>query len=228
MNDLRVALIGCGYVSKHHRAAWEATRGARLVAVCDSDAARSRQAAALTGTQGYDNICRLLDQMRPDIVDVATWPESHAPISTLAAERGAHVLCQKPIAPSIAEANAIIDACERAGVRLMVMEIARHLPWWEAIHDEVAAGTIGGVRLLRSVFGRVARGSVHPILRDQPHLHDSPRLVALEAMIHSIDCARWILGEVESVLARTMRSTPLIAGEDIALAVLGHVDGSTS
>ena len=226
---LRVGLIGCGFISARHGPAWLASEDADLVAVCDQDLDKARARAAEWGTSGvYANARKLLDRERLDAVDIATRPGTHTQLVGLAAERGAHVLCQKPLAATLEEAAAMAQTCERAGVRFMVNEMWRFLPPIREMGRQIHAGAIGPVHYLRYVWGRRASGERHPVFLDQPYFAEMPRLIVYEAMIHSIDAARYLVGEVESVYARMVRVSRGITGEDMALVVLVHAGGATS
>ena len=119
---LRAALIGCGHISVRHIPAWQATPDADLVALCDLDLARAQERAREFGIpKAYDSVEAMLDAERLDCVDVATHDVTHTALVSLAAGRGLHVLCQKPLAPTVAEARAMVDLAARAGVRFMVV-----------------------------------------------------------------------------------------------------------
>ena len=76
----------------------------------------------------YKDFEEMLDQEKPDVVDIITPPTTHLPLCQLAAERGIHIICQKPLAPTFAEAKAIVELAEKAGVRFMVHENWRFQP----------------------------------------------------------------------------------------------------
>src|SRR5262245_31258893 len=125
---LRAALIGCGHISARHVPAWQASTDAELVAVCDLDLARAEARAAEFGiARAYDNVEAMLDAEQPDCVDIATHDVTHTNLVRLVADRGIPVLCQKPLAPTVAEARAMVEYAKQANVRFMVMEMWRHL-----------------------------------------------------------------------------------------------------
>jgi predicted dehydrogenase len=226
---LRVGLIGCGYISYQHGPAWLASTDAELVAVCDQDEARARARAAEWGVGAvYRDAAEMIERERLDAIDVVTRPETHAALVGLGAERGVHVLCQKPLAPTLAEARAMVDTCERAGVRFMVAEMWRHLPWFRELRRQLDAGAVGEPYHLRVIGARRARRRAPPVNENQPYFAAMPMLIVYEMMIHWIDPARYLLGEAETVYARMRRVNPAIVGEDWALVVLAHAGGATS
>lgn len=226
---LRVAMVGAGHISRQHGPAWLASPDAELVAVCDQDAARAESRARAWGVGSvYTDAAEMLRQERPDALDVVTRPETHTALVTLAAQAGCHVLCQKPLAATLDEARAMVETCERAGVRFMVMEMWRWLPWWRELRAQLDAGTIGPAHYLRVVGARHMLRRARPVSDTQPYVADMPKLIIYEMMIHWIDASRYLMGEIASVCARTAHLNPAVAGEDAALVVLGHTGGATS
>ena len=226
---LRAALIGCGYISAQHIPAWQASPDAELVAVCDANRARAEARAAQFGIgKVYDDVGAMLASEQLDCVDIATRPETHQALARMAASLGVHVLCQKPLASTMAEARAIADLCDEAGVRFMVMEMWRHLPVLRNLRHYLDEGMIGPVHMMRLLGHRRPMQRTYPVDANQPYFAEMPRLLVYEMMIHYIDGVRFLMGDVSSVYARTMRVNPLIAGEDHALVVFGHECGATT
>jgi predicted dehydrogenase len=226
---IRVGLIGCGFISYQHGPAWRATPDAQLAAVCDQDEARATVRATEWGVERvYTDAAEMIERERPDAVDIVTRPETHTALVRLAAERGVHVLCQKPLAPSLEEARAMVEACERAGVRFMVAEMWRHLPWFRDVKWQIEAGAVGEPYYLRVIGARRALRRERPVHPNQPYFADMPKLIVYEMMIHWVDSARYLLGEIGTVYARMKRVNAAIAGEDWAVVVLGHATGATS
>lgn len=226
---MRVALIGCGFITSQHLPAWKATPDAEIVAVCDSNRARAEERARqFEIEQVYDDVETMLATERLDCVDIATRPESHLELVGLAADKGLNVLCQKPLASSMAEGREIAVTCDRAGVRFMVLEMWRHLPAIKDLRQHLDSGLIGPVHSLRILGHRRPMNRYHPVNPDQPYFAEMPKLLVYEMMIHYIDGVRYLMGDVESVYARMTRVNPLIAGEDHALVVLGHIGGPTT
>jgi predicted dehydrogenase len=223
---LRGALIGCGFVSRFHLEGWARVPEATLVALCDLDPDRLRRAGALApGARLYDRAEDLCAAERPDFVEICTRPESHRALVELAARHGVHALCQKPAAPDRAEFEAMIAACDRAGVRLMIHENWRFRPWYRALRAELAAGTIGRPIRLRLAH-RDTRALRPGGFADQPYFAAMPRLVLFEMGPHLVDTARYLLGEVAAVTATLGRFGPDHPGEDVATLVLRFRSGA--
>jgi predicted dehydrogenase len=141
----------------------------------------------------------------------------------MAARRGVAIICQKPFASSMADAHAMVAACESAGVPLMVHENFR---WQSAIQAAGAAlknGEIGA-----PFWGRVSFRSAYDVFTGQPYLAKGERFIIEDLGIHILDIARYLFGDAVGLTARTRRVNPRIAGEDVATMLLDHENGVTS
>lgn len=215
---IRGALIGCGFFAHHHLRAWLELDGVEIVAVCDRDRARAAASAATFGVRNvYDDAGAMLDRETLDFVDIVTQASTHLELVSLAAQRGVNVICQKPLAPSLAEARAVAESAR--GVTLMVHENFR----WQRPMLELkrAAAALGPL-----FYGRVAFRSAYDVYADQPYLATDPRFILLDVGVHVFDLTRFFLGEAETLLCHTARVNPDIAGEDVATALLAMKRGA--
>jgi D-apiose dehydrogenase len=217
---LKVAVAGAGYISQFHLAGWKDLPQVEVVAVCDPAVEKARGRAEQFGVpRVYADFSEMLERERPDAVDIATSVATHAPLTRIAADRGVHVMVQKPMTPTVAEGEALVrDVGGR--VRVMVHENFRFRPHYVAIRDWLAAGRIGEVRHARltvrsSGFAPVA-GGMPPILVRQPYLQGFPRLLIFEALIHHLDVLRSLLGPLTVTSATLCRINPALTGEDVA------------
>lgn len=225
---LRGALLGCGTVSAHHMEAWHSMDDVRIVAVAN----RTREKAlALAGRYGlsaehvYGDYRELLRAERIDFVDVATTPEIHLEQILAAAGHGCHILCQKPFASSLDEAERMIAGCRSAGVLLSVHENWRMRSWYVQIKALIDGGEIG--RPLYGFFRRHSGaclpgvdGGAPALAVKEPFTTKREHLIIYEWGIHLFDVARFLFGEPLSVYACTSRVSPLFRGEDRAVVVL--------
>lgn len=116
----KAAVVGLG-IGRTHAAKYQALDGVDLVALCDLDeGALKRACEQAGGVEGYRDPEEMMDRAKPDAVSLCTPPGSHLPLTLAAARRGIHVLAEKPVAASPADADAMIRACREAGVTLMV------------------------------------------------------------------------------------------------------------
>jgi D-apiose dehydrogenase len=217
---LRGCLIGCGYVSHFHLEGWARQKLGRLVAVCDIDAAKAKGACKYGVCTAYTDAKEMLAKERPDFVEICTRPESHLPLVRMVAEHGIHVMCQKPIAPTLDELKEMIAICDRAKVRFMVHENFRWRSWYLRMKAELDGGRVG--KAFRLGLTMHDQRCLEPNgLRDQPYFFDYPRLILYEIGPHAIDFARYILGEPDKVFCVTQRLGPQ-KGEDVALVTLWY------
>lgn len=215
---LRIAVVGAGYFAQFHHDAWGRLEGVELVGVCDRDSGRAEAAAARHGAAAFSDAGAMLDALAPDLLDIATPPDTHRELVALAAARGLPAICQKPLAPTLDEARAIVAIAEDAGILLVVHENFRFQPWYREAARLLQAGRLGaphGVSFrLRPGDGQGPRA----YLDRQPYFQAMPRFLVHETAIHFIDTFRFLLGEVTGVTARLRRLNPAIAGEDA-----GHI-----
>jgi len=216
---LRGGIVGCGFFAQFHIEGWRRIPEVELAAAADPDLARSRKAAP----HAYATAEAMLDGERLDFVDIATRPDSHAALVRLAASRKVPVICQKPMAPNWADAVGMVEAAEAAGIPFMIHENWRWQPWYRALKNLIDRGDIGRpidywFRTRRNDGGGPAPYSL------QPYFARMPRLLIYETLVHHIDTARFLFGDLAAIYAQIRRRNPVIAGEDQALLMLTHAD----
>ena len=219
---LKGGIIGCGFFGQIQLEAWRRMDGAEIVAAADPDLDRARKSAA----RAYASAEQMLDRERLDFVDIATRPEQHLELVRLAAALTLPVICQKPIAPTWNDAVAMVEAAEAAGVPFMVHENWRWQPWFREARRRIQSGAIGQPLAYHFRVRKNDGGGPAPY-PNQPYFAQMPRLLIYETLVHHIDTARFLFGDVESVLARTRRINPIIAGEDHAVLAMTHQGGLT-
>jgi predicted dehydrogenase len=227
---LRVGLIGAGMVSRHHLIGWSALAGrAQIVAIADPSAGHAARRAAEFGIGAtYATAEAMLSAERLDAIDIAAPREVHAQMVRLGAAHGLAVLCQKPLAPDLAQAEALV--AEMAGVRLMVHENWRFRRYYRDAARWLAEGRVGDVQqcqmtLLTSGLLPDADG-IRPALQRQPFMQGLRRMLVNEVLIHHLDTLRVLLGPLRVAAARLGRSCPDMAGEDNALVTLEARSGA--
>ncbi len=216
---LKGGVIGCGFFAANHLAAWQLLDGVKITAVCDRDPAKAKW----DGAKSYTDAARMLATEALDFVDIITTVESHRPLVELAASHGLPVICQKPFALERADAEAMIEACAKAGVPLMVHENFRWQSPLMAVKDVLDAGEIGD-----PTYARIQFRHAYDIYTNQPYLKTEPRLAIQDLGIHLLDVARYFLGEASRLHCRSQRINPEVAGEDCVTIVLDHANGAVS
>ena len=158
-----------------------------------------------------------------DFVDIVTTMPSHKSLVLLAASHKVPAIVQKPFAPTWQECLDMVDACEDAGVPLMVHENFRFQSPIRAVRRILEEGTIGEL-----TWGRITWRTGYDIYAGQPYLASEERFILLDIGVHVLDLARVLLGEVDRVFCETQCVRPGIAGEDAATIMLRHVNGAVS
>jgi len=166
----RAAVIGCGKMSRGHAHAFMAAADVELVAGADVfERAREAFAAEFGAPAMYDDPAEMLAAEQPDIVSICTWPPLHAELTNLAIKQGVKAIwCEKPMAVHPAEARAMVDAADAAGVVLVINHQRRFGRAYNEARSLIAAGEIGKITQITGICGGDA-------LTDGTHLIDMTR-----------------------------------------------------
>jgi len=185
-----------------HAAAWR-NAGATLAGCTSVRRAQSEDLARRYGMISYPDYQHLINDV--DIVDICTPTQVHRPMVLEAAAAGKHVMCEKPIALTVHDAQEMIDACSAAGVRLFVGMVVRFFPQYRLAKQLVARGRVGQLGVLR--LKRVAYLPNKPV--DNWYIDETRSGgMVLDLMIHDFDYARWLAGEVDRIFARRSQAVP--------------------
>ena len=224
---LRIGMIGAGWVTGYHLPGWAAqSERAVVTAICDPDPEAAGNRAREFGIpRTFADAATMLAAGDLDAVDICAPREVHAEMVRLAAARGLSIICQKPLAPDLASAQALVaDIGER--VPLMVHENWRFRRWYRQLRDwldQDRAGEIRQVRLDVLSSGMLAGDDGRrPALVRQPFLAGLSRMLVAEILIHHLDTLRFLLGELSVDNARLWRSCDALRGEDIASIALSR------
>jgi predicted dehydrogenase len=218
-------LIGAGYFARFQAEAWKRVPAVEIVAVADSASGKASGVAGEFGIpRAYESAEEMLDRERPDFVDIATRPEAHVELTRQAAARGVHVICQKPMAPTWADCLSMCEACEAAGVRLLIHENWRWQPWYREARRLIDAGVLGQVFHFSAQW-RTGDGRGPEPYTVQPYFREMPRLLVHETLVHVLDTFRFLGGELASVYCQNRRVNPVIAGEDQSVILVTFRSG---
>jgi predicted dehydrogenase len=228
---LRVALAGAGMISRHHLIAWSRlSNRAKVVAVADPDRSKAEFRAKAFGIPAiYTDVEAMLKTEEINALDVASPRETHAENVEFAALRGIDVLCQKPLAPTLALSEALVRSIG-GNVRLMVHENWRFRPWYREMKrwlDEEKLGRplLGNMALLSSGLLPDATGQ-RPALVRQPFMALETRFLIAEALIHQLDVVRWLMGPLRVVAAHASRSLDEVKGETLSAIFMETAEGA--
>jgi predicted dehydrogenase len=187
-----VALIGAGGIAQDHAAAYARIPGARVSHVVDTDAGRAQSLAARIGAAWSTDAAATFASADVDAVDICTPSETHAALTIAAAARGKAIHVEKPAALTLADFDAMVAATERHGVSLMVGQTARFQPVNAEIAREIAAGSVGRLRVLHVTWyaGHVWEGGWRAWQLDPARSGGHP----MHNGIHALDLAVWLFG----------------------------------
>lgn len=224
MAKTKGALIGCGFFAVNQMHGWRDLADVEIVAICDRDADRLRIVGDQFGVaRRYQSADEMFAAGGFDFVDIATTVASHRALVELAASHTVPAICQKPFAPTLGDAKAMVAAMDAAGVPLMIHENFRWQTPILAVRGVLDSGAIG-----KPFWGRVSFRSGFDVFSGQPYLARGKRFIIEDLGIHSLDIARFLFGDAGRMTARTCRINPDIAGEDVATMLLDHEGGITS
>ena len=221
---LRGAIIGCGFFARIQMEAWIRVEGAQMAAACDLDQSKAQAFAQDFALEAYMDVGRMLEEQRLDFVDIATRPSTHVALARQIASRGLPILCQKPMAERWEQAEQLVQAARDAGVRLMINENWRWQAWYRFLHRQIEEGAIGRP-FGYSIQTRNRDGLGDSPYANQPYFKSMPRLLVFETLVHHLDTARFLFGDIDEVYCRTRRLNPAIAGEDAAWILVRHARG---
>ena len=217
MARYRTAIIACGIIARVHARGWLGVPGrpAGIAAIADTNADALQEFGeffAVPAGHRYADYREMLDRERPDFVDVCSWHALHAEmVIAAAARRPRAIICQKPMAVDLGEADRMLTACERNGVKLLIAYQRPHHAAWLRARELIRGGAIGRVaQVTVAAGGNLLNVNSHNI-RLALFLMDEPEV-------------EWVFGAVERTTDHVERGLP---AEDACLGVAGCANGAT-
>jgi predicted dehydrogenase len=208
---VRVGIIGCGGIAELHAKGWAQTAGVEVVACSDIFAPAVEKFQAEHGiAAGYGDAHEMLAKESLDLVSICTWTASHAEFTVAACQAGVQgVICEKPVASSLAEADAMLAASEASGTKVAISFLHRFRTPNRTVRELVAAGAIGQPLLVTGgTTGGFANNHSHWIDRTRYWLGDPN--------------GAWVMAAVERKTNRHERTAPI---EDRAVGTVGFEGG---
>jgi len=222
---IRLALVGCGRISRNHLDAIAKIPELQLVSVCDIVAERAVQAAEQAGVPWFTDFERMLAEVPSDAVVVATPSGLHPQHGIMAARAGRHVISEKPMAISLAAADALVQACDDHQVQLFVVKQNRLNPPIVLLKRALDRGRFGRLYMANCTVRWT---------RPQEYYDQAPWRGTWEfdggafmnQASHYVDLIQWLVGPVESVMAKTATMARRIEAEDSGVAILKFRSGA--
>ncbi len=226
---LNVALVGCGRVSKRHceLLAGGKIAGASLACVCDVKADRAKETGEQWNVPHFTDMHEMMNKMgdKVHIISILTESGKHAEHTVALAPYGKHIIVEKPMALTLTDADAMIHACDAAGVKLFVIKQNRFNVPVQKVREALEAGR----------FGKLVMGTVRVRWCRRQQYYDQDAWRGTWAMdggvltnqaSHHVDLLEWMLGDVESVFAKSATMLVDIEAEDTAVVLLKFRNGA--
>ncbi|MBN2502233.1 MAG: Gfo/Idh/MocA family oxidoreductase [Anaerolineales bacterium] len=217
-DKLNIGIIGLGGIANLHHSGWERVENARVVAGSDINPAMLERWQTEYGVANLTTEpSELIDDPDIDVIDICTPNRFHTDFTVAALEAGKHVLCEKPLAPTVAEIEKMIAARDRSGKLLMTGQHFRFTGAAQAIKQEIAKGALGDIYHARAWWLRRSGVPTRPtfIYKDI-----SAGGVNLDLGVHVLDLAMWFMGNPQPVAVSGVTRTEL-AKQDGAFSVWG-------
>jgi len=221
--DLGIGLVGAGFIVRDVQLVAYGNAGYNVVAICSQDLEATRQVALLRAVpKAYANYAEMLRDPKVEIVDIAIPPDQQLAVVREAVSQSSHIkgiLCQKPLAVTLAEAQEIVRLCREAGIKLGVNQNMRYDQSIRALKTLLQSGELGAPVL--------ATIEMRAVPHWQAWLRNYGRLTLLNMSIHHLDCFRFLFGTPEAVFvsARQDPRTAFPHADGICLYILEYADG---
>jgi len=224
---LRVAVIGTGYFSRFHYAAWQRMPDVELVALHALDEQTGKAIQHEFGVNHtFSDVNTLLDQSQADLIDIVTPPASHATLIEQCLNHDKAVVCQKPFCNSVDEATNLVSGLQERKSFVAVHENFRFQPWYQEIKKLLDTKILGNIYEINFDLRPGDGQGPAAYLDRQPYFQTQSRFLIQETGIHFIDVFRFLLGDITGLFARLDKLNPNIAGEDAGLIVMEFENGA--
>ena len=221
-----IALLGCGRISQNHVQAIAKIPELELVACADVDLARAQVTAAKAGgIPAFGSLEAMLAGASCDAVTLCTPSGLHPKHGIVAARAGKHVICEKPMAITLASADTLVQACDEAGVQLFVVKQNRLNPSIQLLRRAVDKGRFGRIFMANATV-RWARPQEYYDQAPWRGTWEFDGGAFMNQASHYVDLIQWLVGPVESVVAKTATLARQIEAEDSGAAVLRFRSGA--
>jgi predicted dehydrogenase len=224
---LNFALVGCGRIAVRHSdlLGTDEVAGCRLAAVCDIKADRAENLGKKFDVPFYSDLHKMMSNEAIDVVSVLTESGNHARNVTELAPYGKHIVVEKPMALTLDDADAMIEACDKHNVQLFVVKQNRFNVPVQKLREALEAGRFGKI-VMGTVRVRWCRPQAY---YDQDDWRGTWALdggVLANQASHHVDLLEWMLGEPESVFAKSRTALANIEVEDTIVVVLEFRNGA--
>jgi Predicted dehydrogenases and related proteins len=222
---VRVALVGCGRISRNHFDAIAKVPELQLVSVADIDLGRAEREGDAHGVPAFNSLEAMLDAVPSDLLSICTPSGLHPAHGIVAAQHGRHVLTEKPMAISLAAADDLVAACDAAGVHLFVVKQNRLNPAIQLLKRAIDKDRFGRIYMANTTV-RWTRPQDYYDQESWRGTWEFDGGAMMNQASHYVDLMQWLVGPVESVIAKTATQARHIEAEDSGAAVLKFRSGA--
>ena len=223
---IQVGLIGGGNISETHARAARAIPGVAIAAIYGTNPEKVGRLCREYDAKAYQDLDAFLSHRPMDFVAIGSPSGLHAAHGIATARRGLHVLTEKPIDISSARAEELIEAAEKAGVKLGVLFQDRHKPEVRRLKQWVESGVVGKLLLAEARVKWYRPPEYYSQSKWRGTLAMDGGGALINQAVHTVDLLLWIMGDVSHVQARTATAIHAIEGEDTAVAILQFASGA--
>ncbi len=198
MSVLKIGIIGCGSIAQNrHLGEYANHQAVKITAVCDIVEERAQKTAEAYGAKAYTSYEEMLKAEKFDAISVCLPNYLHAPVSIAALNEGCHVLCEKPMATSIEEADEMIAAAKRNKKKLMIAHNQRFVNSHQKARALIASGEIGKIYSFRTAFGHGGPEGWSVDGKDSWFFKKEEAFIGAmgDLGVHKADLLRYLLGE---------------------------------
>ena len=227
MRKIKTGVIGCGKVGDYHAQCYSQLEGSEFVAVCNHNIARAEQFAEKYGVRAYDSVEQMVRETGVEAVSICTPHPAHRAMAVEAARLGVHVAIEKPLASTLADCDAIIQAVKESGVTASMVCQRRFYRPAQRVHQAIVDGKIGKPIL----------GSLNMLgWRDMAYYHSDPWRgtwkgegggVLVNKSVHQMYLLLWYMGPIDSLYGMwDTLNHPELEVDDTAVAVIRFKSGA--
>lgn len=227
MKKIKTGVIGCGKVGDYHARCYQELESSEFVAVCNHNIARAEACGEKYGVRAYDSVKQMVEETGVEAVSICTPHPAHMAMAVEAADLGLHVAIEKPLASTLADCDAIIEAVKKSSVTASMVCQRRFYRPAQRVHQAIVDGKIGKPIL----------GSLNMLgWRDMAYYHSDPWRgtwkgegggVLVNQSVHQMDLLLWYMGEIDSLYGMwDTLNHPELEVDDTAVAVIRFKSGA--
>lgn len=222
--NYKIGLVGCGRISKNHIDVIEKEKRLQLTGTCDIIEERAKEIAGPHKVPFFSDLNDMLSTVDMDILAICTPSGLHPDQGIMAADKGIHVLTEKPMATRLGDADSLIRACDHNNVQLFVVKQNRLNATMQLLKKAIDKGR----------FGRIYQAVVNVFWQRPQEYYDAAKWrgtwefdggAFLNQASHYVDALEWLIGEPKSVMAMTATMARNIESEDMGAAVIKFRNG---